>query len=171
MQRSPRINLGRCSKRSFGHEKKARKSFRSIVGDLRFPLFCYLISLKNGWIGPILAKKWTFFKFFKVKWKFWWWFWNQWQKWDEPFARKFWKINYFRNFFFSGFGIEKSMRFPNFFFFKKPPNRKILANGSSDFWPWFQNHHQNLHLTSKNLKKVHFLAKIGPIQTFFREIK
>jgi len=117
MQRSPRINLGRCSKRSFGHEKKARKSFRSIVGDLRFPLFCYLISLKNGWIGPILAKKWTFFKFFEVKWKFWWWFWNQGQKWDEPFARIF---------RFGGF-LKKNFFFGNLIDFSipKPEKKKI----------------------------------------------
>ena len=37
-----------CSKRSFGYENKARKSFKSIIGDLHFPLFCYLFSLENG---------------------------------------------------------------------------------------------------------------------------
>ena len=47
-------------------------------------------------------------------------------------------------------------------FSKKFIFKNFLADGSSHFWRWFQNRHQNIHLTSKNLKKVHFLVEIGP---------
>ena len=42
LQRCGRNKPVRFLKRSFGHKNEARKSFRSIIGDLRFPLFCYI---------------------------------------------------------------------------------------------------------------------------------
>ena len=55
LQRCPGKCLTGFAKRSFGHKNDARKSFRSIIGDLRFPPFCYFISLWNSQFGPILT--------------------------------------------------------------------------------------------------------------------
>jgi hypothetical protein len=55
-----------CSKRSFGYENKARKSSRSIIGDLRFPLFWYIFKIwVEIWAEKNFKKKLFFLAMFK----------------------------------------------------------------------------------------------------------
>ena len=57
-----------CLKRYFGYKNDARKSFKSIIGDLRLPLFCYIFRIwVEIWAEKNFKKK-TFFSRHVQKW-------------------------------------------------------------------------------------------------------